>query len=132
MKSVSLRISSLALSLGAIQSVATAQPDGSGAPLSSQRPTTIAKPVALPWRDIAWPSLDYHRTPIAGGGALYSLLGQSGRKFRIDAVFEIGAYTLPQTKRPLLNAAMDTSCLAARASVVLRRFRITRRRADSK
>ncbi|MCA2961622.1 MAG: insulinase family protein [Silvanigrellales bacterium] len=81
--------------------------DGLEVPLTSKRPALHSSPVALPWRDIRWPSLDYGRTPLPGGGALYTLQGGGGRKFRIEAVFEIGAYTLPQAQRPLLTAAMD-------------------------
>lgn len=85
-------------------------------PLASTRPVTPSKPVALPWRDIRWPSLDYARHPIPGGGALYALAGQGGRKFRLEAVFEIGAYTLPQAQRPLLTAAMDLILLGGAGS----------------
>jgi len=99
----------LAISLAscfASPSIAQAQVEAPTA-LVSNRPATAAKPVALPWRDIRWPSLDYMRQAIPGGGALYTLKGLTGRKFRIDAVFEIGSFTLPREKRPLLGAAID-------------------------
>lgn len=95
------------VAIGAMPAPKAHGSDAVDTPLASQRPTLPSKPVALPWRDIRWPSLDYSRTPIAGGGALYTLPGGGGRKFRIEAVFEIGAYTLPQAQRPLLTAAMD-------------------------
>jgi zinc protease len=75
--------------------------------LGSVRPKANALPLALPWRDIAWPTLDYNRRAIPGGGGLYTLPSPAGRKFRIDAVFETGTFTLEPGKRTHLNAAMD-------------------------
>lgn len=75
--------------------------------VETNRPQVNAKPIALDWRQIKWPSLDFTRTPIPGGGALYSIPSASAQKFRIDLVFTTGIYTFAVEKRPVLGAASD-------------------------
>lgn len=59
---------------------ASAQTGGSGGALINERPTVVSKPVPLNWRSINWPSLNYSRTAIDGGAALYSIYGETGKK----------------------------------------------------
>lgn len=80
---------------------------GATGPLPTTRPTVKTKPVPLDWRSILWPTLDYTRTPIVGGAALYAISDQSAKKFRIDVLFEGGVYSTPREKRPSLGAAVD-------------------------
>lgn len=92
----------LALSTGTAQ----AQSGGSGA-LTNQRPMVVSKPVPLNWRNIVWPSLNYARTPIDGGAALYSIYGETGKKIRLDFLFETGVYSIPRQLRTNLSATVD-------------------------
>ena len=87
-------------------SQAWAQSSGSSA-VTNVRPNVKTKPVPLNWRSIVWPSLDYSRVPVSGGGGLYTLPGSSGKKLRIDLLFETGVYSLPRGKRPTVGAAVD-------------------------
>lgn len=85
---------------------AAAQSEASGAQLNS-RPTVVSKPVPLPWRNINWPSLNFNRTAIDGGAALYTIAGETGKKLRIDLLFETGVYTVPRAMRTNLGATVD-------------------------
>ncbi|MFZ9520048.1 MAG: M16 family metallopeptidase [Silvanigrellaceae bacterium] len=85
---------------------AIAQSGGGGA-LTNQRPAVVSKPVPLNWRSILWPSLNYSRTPIDGGAALYSIFGETGKKIRLDFLFETGVYSIPRQLRTNLSATVD-------------------------
>ncbi|MEN9810993.1 MAG: hypothetical protein RLZZ488_2560 [Pseudomonadota bacterium] len=85
---------------------ATAQ-SGAGGALNNQRPAVISKPVPLNWRSIVWPSLNYERTPVDGGASLYSIYGETGKKIRLDFLFETGVYSLPRNMRTNLSATVD-------------------------
>ena len=86
---------------------ASAQTGGSGGALINERPTVVSKPVPLNWRSINWPSLNYSRTAIDGGAALYSIYGETGKKIRLDFLFETGVYSLPRGLRTNLSATVD-------------------------
>lgn len=80
---------------------------GSGGALTNQRPAVVSKPVPLNWRSIVWPSLNYTRIPVDGGAALYAIPAESGKKIRLDFLFETGVYSLPRTLRTSLSATVD-------------------------
>lgn len=85
---------------------ASAQNEGGGAQANS-RPTVVSKPVPLPWRNIQWPSLNFNRKAVDGGAALYTIAGETGKKIRIDLLFETGVYTIPRNMRTNLAATVD-------------------------
>lgn len=80
---------------------------GGGTALTNQRPAVVSKPVPLNWRSIVWPSLNYARTPVDGGAALYSIYAETGKKIRIDFLFDTGVYALPRNLRTNLSATVD-------------------------
>ncbi|NBO38281.1 insulinase family protein [bacterium] len=86
---------------------ASAQDSGAGGALTNQRPVVVSKPVPLNWRSINWPSLNYARTPVVGGAALYSIYAETGKKIRLDLLFETGVYSLPRALRTNLAATID-------------------------
>jgi predicted Zn-dependent peptidase len=79
---------------------------GAGA-LTNERPAVQSKPVPLNWRSINWPSLNFNRTAVDGGAALYSIFGETGKKIRLDLLFETGVYSLPRHMRTNLSATVD-------------------------
>ncbi|MBM3381023.1 MAG: insulinase family protein [Betaproteobacteria bacterium] len=85
---------------------ALAQSGGGGA-LINARPAVQSKPVPLNWRSIVWPSLNFNRTAVDGGAALYSIFGETGKKIRLDFLFETGVYALPRNLRTNLSATVD-------------------------
>ena len=96
----------LLLACSLARGVAVAQGDGAGAQPNT-RPAVASKPVPLPWRSIKWPSLNFNRTAIDGGAALYTISGETGKKLRIDLLFETGVYTIPRNMRTNLAATVD-------------------------
>lgn len=104
---ISLCLSVAGACLLAPAQFASAQTGGSGGALVNERPTVVSKPVPLNWRSINWPSLNYSRTAIDGGAALYSIYGETGKKIRLDFLFETGVYTLPRGLRTNLSATVD-------------------------
>lgn len=90
-----------------VTAIALAQTAFAQDKLTSQRPTVQSKPIPLDWRSVKWPSIDYSRTPIEGGAALYTLPSASARRFRVQIVLPVGIYNTPQPLRPALGAAVD-------------------------
>lgn len=84
-----------------------AQSTGSSGALANQRPAVMSKPVPLNWRSITWPSLNYNRFAVDGGAALYSIFAETGKKIRLDLLFESGVYSIPRTLRTNLSATVD-------------------------
>lgn len=100
-------LSALACLFWGTSTTALAQSSGGSAALANQRPSVVSKPVPLNWRSITWPSLNYNREAIDGGAALYSIFAETGKKIRLDFLFETGVYTLPRALRTNLSAAVD-------------------------
>jgi predicted Zn-dependent peptidase len=75
--------------------------------LQSIRPIIFSKPVELNWHSISWPSIDYSRTPVNGGAAIYSLPSETALKFKINIIFPGGVYSLPKEERPSYGAMVD-------------------------
>lgn len=75
--------------------------------LQSIRPVIFSKPVELNWRSINWPSINYTRTPVDRGAAIYSLPSETALKFKINIIFPSGVYTLPKEERPAFGAMVD-------------------------
>lgn len=75
--------------------------------LQSKRPVIFSKPIELDWHAISWPSVNYLRTPIDGGAAIYSLDNETNLKFKINIVLPGGVYTLPKEDRPAFGAMVD-------------------------
>lgn len=71
------------------------------------RPVVSAKPIPLDWRSVNWQSLDFNRRAVPGGAALYTLKSPSARKFKIDIVFPTTVYSIKQSDRVALGAAVD-------------------------
>jgi predicted Zn-dependent peptidase len=93
--------------LSVAASVAQAQSGGGAAGLNNQRPAVVSKPVQLNWRSINWPSLNFSRTAVDGGAALYTIPGETGKKIRLDFLFQTGVYTLRRDWRTNLSATVD-------------------------
>jgi predicted Zn-dependent peptidase len=94
-------------SLGLTNFPAAAQSGAGAGGLNNQRPAVVSKPVQLNWRSINWPSLNFSRTPVDGGAALYTIPGETGKKIRVDFLFQTGVYTLPREWRTNLSATVD-------------------------
>ncbi|KAB8032195.1 M16 family metallopeptidase [Fluviispira multicolorata] len=75
--------------------------------LQSKRPSVVVKPLQLDWRSIKWPSVNYTRTPVDGGAAIYSLHSTSALKFKLTFIFPGGVYTFPQVERTAFGAFAD-------------------------
>ncbi len=75
--------------------------------LQSIRPIIFSKPAELNWRSISWPSIDYSRTPVNGGAAIYSLPSETALKFKINIIFPGGVYSLPKEDRPTYGAMIE-------------------------
>jgi len=75
--------------------------------MPNSRPAVVSKPVPLNWKNIKWPSLNFNRIAIDGGAALYTISGETGKKLRIDLLFETGVYTIPRSMRTNLAATVD-------------------------
>lgn len=71
------------------------------------RPQIDAKPIALDWKSVKWPSLDYARVPIEGGAALYTLASPDARKFRIEMIFASSLFSVPEKNAVAFEAATD-------------------------
>lgn len=83
---------------------AFAQGAAAGAPA---RPQIDAKPIALDWKTVKWPSLDYARVPVEGGAALYTLASNDARKFRIEMIFASSVFSVPEKDAIAFEAATD-------------------------
>lgn len=86
---------------------AAAQSGSGSAGLANQRPAVLGKPVQLNWRSINWPSLNFSRTPVDGGAAMYTIPAETGKKIRLDLLFQTGVYNLPREWRTNLSATVD-------------------------
>ncbi|WP_158997394.1 M16 family metallopeptidase [Pigmentibacter ruber] len=75
--------------------------------LKSQRPVIFSKPIELDWRSYTWPSINYNRTAVDGGGAIYSLQNDTNLKFKVNIVLPGGVFSLPQEDRPAFGALVD-------------------------
>ncbi len=75
--------------------------------LQSKRPVIFSKPIELDWHGISWPSVNYLRTPIDGGAAIYSLDDETNLKFKINIILPGGVYTLAKEDRPAFGAMVD-------------------------
>jgi predicted Zn-dependent peptidase len=84
-----------------------AQSAGGAGSLTNERPAVVSQPVPLNWRSINWPSLNYNRIAVDGGAALYTIFGETGKKIRIDFLFDTGVYSLPRALRTNLSATVD-------------------------
>lgn len=100
------KLMTLMSSLSVLVSGVAAAQTGSGTQANA-RPAVVSKPVPLNWRNINWPSLNFNRTAIDGGAALYTIAGETGKKLRIDLLFETGVYTIPRAMRTNLAATVD-------------------------
>lgn len=75
--------------------------------LQSTRPVIYSKPVELDWSTMSWPSINYMRTAIDGGAAIYTLESDATLKFKINIVLPGGVYTFPKEDRPAFGAMGD-------------------------
>lgn len=93
--------------LATLNQTAMAQSGGGAGGLNNQRPAVVSTPVQLNWRSIVWPTLNYSRTPVDGGASLYTIPAETGKKIRLDFLFEAGVYTIPREWRTNLSATVD-------------------------
>lgn len=78
-----------------------------GQDVSTNRPVVAAKPKLLDWRKVPWPALNYSRSPLNGGAALYTIPDATVGKFSLTMILPGGVYTIPRDKRPALGAYVD-------------------------
>ncbi|MBX9703557.1 MAG: hypothetical protein K2X39_05335, partial [Silvanigrellaceae bacterium] len=72
--------------------------------LTTTRPRLEVEPVALDWKSFEWPALEYNRSSLKRGAALYELPNAEVLKFEIVFLFSGGVYTTPKEKRQVLLA----------------------------